>query len=71
MSKVYDYFKEREEMGVHELAYPKMILCDGDCGTVRQESEMNYTHDGQNLCKECMFHWAWQQEYEEQRWEHE
>ena len=71
MSKVYDYFNERQEKGIYEFGHPKMILCDGDCGTVRQEREMNYTDDGQNLCKECMFHFMWEQDYKEQQREHE
>lgn len=34
----------------------RMILCDGDCGTVREEIEMNITPDCRyNLCKDCMF----------------
>ncbi len=62
MSKVYDYFQERKEMGIDEYNHPKMILCDGDCGTVRREREMNRTSCGKNLCKECMFFFVGEQD---------
>lgn len=38
------------------------MLCDGDCGNCYNEQDLNHTSCGQNLCKECMFHFIWEQE---------
>ena len=32
-----------------------IILCDGDCGNYYDSWSMSMTHDGQSMCKECMF----------------
>ena len=49
--KEHAVFEEEEEKTMS-----RMILCDGDCGTVREEIEMNITPDCRyNLCKDCMF----------------
>ena len=65
MSKVFDYFNERAEMGIYELKPRKMILCDGDCGNCYYERDMNYTDCGESLCKECMFSFVSRQERSE------
>ena len=58
MSKVYEYYNELWEMGIHPNDLPSndlAILCDGDCGNYYREKDMNYSDEGYNLCKSCMF----------------
>ena len=38
------------------------MLCDGDCGNCYHEEDLNRTNCGQDLCKECMFHFMAEQE---------
>ena len=40
----------------------KMILCDGDCGNCYHEEDLNRACYGQDLCKDCMFHFMAEQE---------
>ena len=32
----------------------KVHLCDGDCGNVYKEEDLNSTCDGGSFCRECM-----------------
>ena len=38
------------------------MLCDGDCGNCYHEEDLNRTCCGQDLCKDCMFHFIAEQE---------
>ena len=40
----------------------KVHLCDGDCGNVYYDIDLNRTCDGQDLCKDCMFNFVWDKE---------
>ena len=40
----------------------KTILCDGDCGRVYHEEDLNRTACGQDLCNDCMFTFLAEQE---------
>ena len=41
------------------------MLCDGDCGNVYYEIDLNETYCKQMMCRECMFHFVWEQEHKE------
>ena len=64
MSKVYEYYKSRneiislyEECGEPEDEKPNdnaMKMCDGDCGNVYYLEDLYSTCYTQDFCKECM-----------------
>ena len=56
MSKVYDYFQERKEMGIEEISMKKTYFCDGECECVWELRYLTKNSKGHYLCKECMFH---------------
>ena len=54
------FWKKQKE--IDNLYHKYMMLCDGDCGNCYHEEDLNLTCYGENLCKECMFHFIWEQE---------
>ena len=38
------------------------MLCDGDCGNVYYEIDLNETCHKQMMCKDCMFTFVWEQD---------
>ena len=47
---------------INKIIKGEKMLCDGDCGNCYNEEDLNRTHCGQDLCKECMFHFMREQE---------
>ena len=65
MSKVFDYYNEREEMGIETKMETR--LCDGDCGGVYYYRHLHSTgEDNYYLCKKCMFIFTARQDEEYQ-----
>lgn len=75
MSKVGEYFREKEEMDyfggdaknnrdIQSQLVAEGKLCDGECGNVYFKQDLNRTCYGDDLCNRCMMQFAAEQSYE-------
>ena len=69
MSKVGEYYRELEEMGIDPnyiiTIEEKKMLCDGDCGNCYHEKDLDRNCEGNYMCNDCMFYFTWEQEWKQ------